>query len=166
MPWQMTSFSDVQHDFGIALVAQRRRVRAVVDHVLVGDPVELVGGDARRDGLARLGQCRRPRSGPATRIFSITSGVCTHGSVPSRAVGFHAYSGRAIDLGTGRVGDSTPDEVRCEQAWRQPNRRSTATAVGRGRHCDLRGPQMVTEQRPPCRSHVVQRPSAGRDPVR
>src|ERR1700754_3976586 len=45
---------------------------------------------------------------PATRIFSITSGVCTHGSVPSRAVGLPTYSGRGIDLGTGSVGDSTP----------------------------------------------------------
>src|ERR1700742_3716232 len=45
---------------------------------------------------------------PATRIFSITSGVCTHGSVPSRAVGLPTYSGRGIDLGTGSVGDTTP----------------------------------------------------------
>src|SRR5581483_151670 len=45
---------------------------------------------------------------PATRIFSITSGVCTHDSVPSRAVGLPTYSGRGIDLGTGSVGDSTP----------------------------------------------------------
>src|ERR1700732_1032097 len=45
---------------------------------------------------------------PATRIFSITSGVCTHGSVPSRAVGLPTYSGRGIDLGTGRVGDTAP----------------------------------------------------------
>src|SRR5690606_3776334 len=36
------------------LVAQRRRVGAVVAHVLVGDAVQLVGGDAGRDGLARL----------------------------------------------------------------------------------------------------------------
>ena len=45
---------------------------------------------------------------PATRIFSITSGVCTHGSVPSWAVGLPTYSGRGIDLGTGSVGDSSP----------------------------------------------------------
>src|SRR6201995_3714105 len=45
---------------------------------------------------------------PATRIFSITSGVCTHGSVPSRAVGLPTYSGRGIDLGTGGVGETTP----------------------------------------------------------
>src|ERR1700727_3644978 len=47
---------------------------------------------------------------PATRIFSITSGVCTHGSVPSRAVGLPTYSGRGIDLGTGSVGESTPPD--------------------------------------------------------
>src|ERR1700740_1592834 len=45
---------------------------------------------------------------PATRIFSITSGVCTHGSVPSRAVDLPTYSGRGIDLGTGSVGDTAP----------------------------------------------------------
>ena len=47
---------------------------------------------------------------PATRIFSITSGVCTHGSVPSLAVGLPTYSGRGMRLGTGRVGDNTPGE--------------------------------------------------------
>src|ERR1700733_15248451 len=47
---------------------------------------------------------------PATRIFLITSGVCTHGSVPSRAVGFPTYFRRGVDLGTRRVGDSTPAE--------------------------------------------------------
>ena len=46
---------------------------------------------------------------PATRIFSITSGVCTQGSVPSFTVGCHAYSGRAIDLGTDSVGDRSPE---------------------------------------------------------
>src|SRR6202012_3074293 len=45
---------------------------------------------------------------PATRIFSITSGVCTHGSVPSRAVDLPTYSGRGIDLGTASVGDTAP----------------------------------------------------------
>ncbi|BBX70936.1 hypothetical protein MPSYJ_43970 [Mycolicibacterium psychrotolerans] len=45
---------------------------------------------------------------PATRIFSITSGVCTHGSEPSCAVGLPTYSGRGIDAGTGRVGDTVP----------------------------------------------------------
>ena len=37
----------------------------------------------------------------------MTSGVCTHGSWPSTAVGRPTYSGRAIDLGTGRVGETT-----------------------------------------------------------
>src|ERR1700758_1150659 len=45
---------------------------------------------------------------PATRIFSITSGVCTHGSVPSRAGGLPTYSGRGIDVGTGSVGETAP----------------------------------------------------------
>ena len=47
---------------------------------------------------------------PATRIFSITSGVCTQGSLPSWAVGLPTYSGRGTRLGTGRVGDSSPGE--------------------------------------------------------
>src|SRR5246127_934144 len=47
---------------------------------------------------------------PATRIFSITSGVCTHGSVPSRALGLPTYSGRGVDLGTGSVGETPPGE--------------------------------------------------------
>src|SRR5579875_765196 len=47
---------------------------------------------------------------PAMRIFSMTSGVCTQGSLPSRAVGLPTYSGRGIDLGTGSVGDSTPGD--------------------------------------------------------
>ena len=45
---------------------------------------------------------------PATLIFSITSGVCTHGSLPSRAVALPTYSGRSIDRGTGSVGDTSP----------------------------------------------------------
>ena len=92
----------------IALVAQRRRVGAVVDHVLVGDAVEFVGRDARVRPPYRPRPAPRPRSAPATRIFSMTSGVCTHGSLPSWAVDFPTYSGRSIALGTGRVGDTTP----------------------------------------------------------
>ena len=45
---------------------------------------------------------------PASRIFSITSGVCTQGSLPSAAVDRPTYSGRSIDFGTARVGDTTP----------------------------------------------------------
>ena len=44
----------------------------------------------------------------ASRIFSMVSGVCTHGSCPSFAVGFHTYSGRSMESGTGSVGDSVP----------------------------------------------------------
>ena len=91
-----------------SLVAQRRRVGAVVDHVLVGDAVEFVGGHAGRDGLAAPRRARCAAMRPATRIFSIISGVCTHGSVPSFTVGFHAYSGGAIERGTDSVGESTP----------------------------------------------------------
>src|SRR5690625_958120 len=44
----------------------------------------------------------------ATRIFSMTSGVCTHGSLPSWAVALPTYSGRAMNLGTASVGETTP----------------------------------------------------------
>ena len=56
MPWQITSFSEVQVDFRVAAVAERRGIGAVVAQVLVADPVEFVGGDARRNGGARGGQ--------------------------------------------------------------------------------------------------------------
>ena len=59
MPWQMTSLSEVQQRLREALVAQRRRVGAVVAHELMGDPVEFVRRDARRDCLTRLLQCLR-----------------------------------------------------------------------------------------------------------
>src|SRR5277367_882383 len=65
---------------------------------------------------------------PATRIFSITSGVCTHGSVPSRAVGLPTYSGRGIDLGTGSVGDSTPTDS-AERTGIPPGYLASATAA-------------------------------------
>src|ERR1700744_5607007 len=45
---------------------------------------------------------------PAIRIFAITSGVCTHGSVPSPAVGLPPYFGLWIDLATGSVAETTP----------------------------------------------------------
>ena len=38
------------------LVTQRRWVGTVVDHVVVGDPVQFIGGDTGCDGCARLGQ--------------------------------------------------------------------------------------------------------------
>ena len=38
------------------LVTQRRRVGAVVDHVVMGDPVQFIGGDTGCDGVAGLGQ--------------------------------------------------------------------------------------------------------------
>ena len=97
------------------LVAKRRRVGAVVDHVLVGDAVQLIGCHPGRTALpARASAPAAMR--PATRIFSITSGVCTHGSLPSLAVGFHAYSGGAIDRGTGTSVRARRGEERYEQA--------------------------------------------------
>ncbi|SLJ82790.1 Uncharacterised protein [Mycobacteroides abscessus subsp. abscessus] len=44
----------------------------------------------------------------AIRIFSMVSGVCTHGSLPSFAVFFHAYSGRSMERGTSRIGVGVP----------------------------------------------------------
>ena len=65
---------------------------------------------------------------PATRIFSITSGVCTHGSLPSRAVCLPTYSGRGIDLGTGSVGDSTPGRRAVRTGMTSAYRRGLARA--------------------------------------
>ena len=89
-----------------ALVAQRRRVGAVVDHVLVGDAVQLVGGDAGRDGLARLGE-RARRDAPRDahlldhlgRLHPRLGALAARSPCPT-------YSGRAIERGTGSVGDT------------------------------------------------------------
>src|SRR5271167_111627 len=73
---------------------------------------------------------------PATRIFSITSGVCTHGSVPSRAVGLPTYSGREIDLGTDSVGETTPadsaERTGMVSGYPYPAGSGTATAAHEG----------------------------------
>ena len=42
---------------GITLVAQRRWIGAVVDHVVVSDAVQRIGRHTGRDGLARLREC-------------------------------------------------------------------------------------------------------------
>src|SRR5271156_4872690 len=97
---------------------------------------------------------------PATRIFSITSGVCAQGSVPSLAVDLPTYSGRAIHLGTDSVGDNTPGESavragmtaslvtparrRCGP-WQRPEEKpGNQTRPGRRRN-ERRGPRMTTE---------------------
>src|SRR3984957_11456234 len=73
---------------------------------------------------------------PATRIFSITSGVCPHGSVPSRAVGLPTYSGRGIDLGTGSVAETTPadsaERTGMVSGYPSPAGSGTATAAHEG----------------------------------
>ena len=59
MPWQTTWLIEVQIDFGIAAVIQRRRHRAMGGDELVAERVERAGGDARphmgRDHVQRLG---------------------------------------------------------------------------------------------------------------
>jgi hypothetical protein len=45
---------------------------------------------------------------PATRIASIVSAVCTHGSTLRFGAGLSTYSGRAMADGTARRGDWTP----------------------------------------------------------
>src|ERR1700730_3661989 len=70
---------------------------------------------------------------PATRSFSIPSAVCTHGSVPSRAVGLPTYSGRGIDLGTGSVGETAPadsaERTGMVSGYLHPAGSGTATAA-------------------------------------
>src|SRR6478672_9438539 len=63
---------------------------------------------------------------PAIRIFSMVSAVCTQGSLPSFTVFFHAYSGRSIERGTSRVGESVPGtsgwRVRTDMDQEYPHR--------------------------------------------
>ena len=53
MPWQITSFTEVQIDFGKPVVVERARVAAEPQRLRVGDLVERVGRDARADRVAR-----------------------------------------------------------------------------------------------------------------
>ena len=80
----------------------------MVDEELVHHAVDLVGGDARADGLAaglqRLRADLRRRSASA----SMTSGGCTQGSVLRVGAGFPTYSGRVMCGGTGRSGVCCP----------------------------------------------------------
>jgi hypothetical protein len=45
---------------------------------------------------------------PATRMASITSGVCTQGSVLRAGAALPTYSGRGMCAGTGRIGATVP----------------------------------------------------------
>ena len=49
MPWQTTWLIEVQIDFGIAAIAERRRHRLVVEDEVVAELVELAGRDAGLD---------------------------------------------------------------------------------------------------------------------
>ncbi len=49
MPWQTTWLIEVQIDFGVAAVEQRRREGAVVHGELEGELVEALSGHARLD---------------------------------------------------------------------------------------------------------------------
>ena len=73
MPWQMTSLTRGAQRLGEAAVAERRRVRAVVEEELVADRVELVGGDARLDVLARRRASAWAARRAATRMRPIVS---------------------------------------------------------------------------------------------
>ena len=114
IPWQTTSLTLEHRRLGEALVAQRRRVGAVVAEELVADPVELVGGDARGD------VARRPARGPgrrvaqATRIFSIVSASLTSLPVNGAGAGRSTYSGRAMESGTGRRGEIAAGAIAVE----------------------------------------------------
>src|SRR6478752_5830696 len=107
MPWQMIALSDVQQDFGKPLYPSVDGYApwsimyswAMRSSSSVGTP-----GATALPAAASAPAAMRP----ATRIFSITSGVCTQGSLPSLTVVFHAYSGGTIERGTGSVDESTP----------------------------------------------------------
>ena len=78
------------------------------------------------------------------RIFSITSGVCTQGSLPSAAVERPTYSGRGIDFGTGRSGETTP-ELRGLRTSVSPHCQSRDAADGPRLSGGRLGPRMLTE---------------------
>ena len=90
-----------------ALVAKRRRVGAVVDHVLVGDAVELIGRHTGRDRLACLGQRTRRDAPGNTHLLDHLGRL--HPRLAALFGGrLPAYSGGAIERGTGSVGESSP----------------------------------------------------------
>src|SRR3954453_21403257 len=107
MPWQITSLSEVQHDFGKPLYPSvdgyapwssrnsctTRSISSVVTPGLQCSPASWVACAAIR---------------PATRIFSMVSGVCT--CEPRHSFGrfLPTYSGRTICAGTARHGDCFP----------------------------------------------------------
>jgi len=73
----------------------------VVKHELVGDPIELIGGDAGCNRLAALSiACDAMR--PAILIFSTVSASLTSGPVNFAGAGRSTYSGRAMEAGTAR----------------------------------------------------------------
>ena len=91
-----------------ALVAQRRRVGAVVDHVLVGDPVELVGGHPGRDRLARLRERAAPRSGRRPASSRSPRASAPTARCPRARSACPTYSGRSMLRGTSRIGEISP----------------------------------------------------------
>ena len=99
MPWQITSLSDGAARLREALVAQRRRVGAVVAEELVHHPVDLVGGHARLAVLA--GQHGRLRGQPAgnAHLLDRLRGLDVR-SGPARRLLLPMYSGRGICAGT------------------------------------------------------------------
>src|SRR5439155_4025993 len=107
MPWQITSLSEVQQDFGKPLYpsvdgyapwSQRnsctnRSISSVVTPGLQCSPASAVAWAASR---------------PAMRIFSIVSAVCTLDPRYGRGCGRPTYSGRGMWAGTSRQGPTRP----------------------------------------------------------
>ena len=75
------------HRLREALVAEGRGVGAVVEHVLVGDGVELVGGDAGRDAPSTASTMAVAAMRDAMRIFSMVSASLMRTSPSSRGLG-------------------------------------------------------------------------------
>ena len=99
-----------------ALVAQRRRVGAVVDHVLVGDAVQLVGRHAGSDGLAGLGQrARRDAPGDAHLLDHLGRLHPRFAALARRRLA-HVLGARRSTWAPAASVTPRRDEGRCEQA--------------------------------------------------
>ena len=119
MPWQMTSFTEVHNDFGIAAVVEGARVAAVVDVGLMDHGIDGVGGHPRRHGAAAqledLGGC-----GPGSTHALDHVGRLDPGFVPAH---------RHARLGVVRPGDVVGNRPRRAERPRSEDLGDVAVAA-------------------------------------
>ena len=86
----------------------------------MADPVELVGRDARARRAAPTSAMASAASRPATRMRATVSASLTSDPVKRAGAGLSTYSGRGIESGTGRRGETRPGVSRgmvLESSW-------------------------------------------------